>query len=193
MFTGIVSAVGEVVGAGSGRLAVEHAATARRMRIGGSVAVNGCCLTVVKKTGAVFFMDIVPETLRRTDLGSLTAGSRVNLELPLAADGLLDGHIVQGHVDATAAVILTTAVKSGREVTIEVPVSLRDFVVEKGSIAVDGVSLTVARVDEQGATFTVALIPHTLESTIAQGYKKGSMVNLEADIVARYVARNLRR
>ena len=193
MFTGIVSAVGTVVEAGSGRLAIENAETATRLKIGASVAVNGCCLTVVKKTGAVFFMDIVPETLRRTDLGSLTVSSQVNLELPLAADGLLDGHIVQGHVDATAAVILTTAVKSGREVTIEVPVSLRDFVVEKGSIAVDGVSLTVAGVDEQGATFTVALIPHTLESTIAQGYKKGSMVNLEADIVARYVARNLRR
>jgi riboflavin synthase len=193
MFTGIVSAVGSVVEAASGRLAVQHAATARRTRIGGSVAVNGCCLTVVRKTGAVFFMDIVPETHRRTNLGSLKEGSQVNLERPLAADGLLDGHIVQGHIDATAAVITTTAAKSGREVAIELPTSLRAFIVEKGSIAVDGVSLTIAGVDQQGASFTVALIPHTLESTIAQDYKKGSVVNLEADIVARYVARNLRR
>lgn len=193
MFTGIVSAVGQVVAAGSGHLAIEHAATARRMRIGASVAVNGCCLTVVKKRGAEFSMELVPETVRRTNLGALTVGSQVNLELPLAADGLLDGHIVQGHIDATAAVLRATHEKLGREVTIELPAGLRDFVVEKGSIAVDGVSLTVAVVDEQRATFTVALIPHTLEQTIAHGYKEGSMVNLEADIVARYVARNLRR
>jgi len=193
MFTGIVSAVGKVVEVSSGRLAIEHATIARRMKVGASVAVNGCCLTVVKKTSAKFSMDLVPETLRRTNLGSLTIGSLVNLERPLAADGLLDGHLVQGHVDATAAVVRVTRAKSGREVTIDLPASLRTFVVEKGSIAVDGVSLTVAGVDGRGAAFTVALIPHTLESTIAQQYKQGSIVNVEADIVARYVARNLRR
>jgi riboflavin synthase len=193
MFTGIVSAVGNVVDAGSGRLGIEHAQTARRLKIGASVAVNGCCLTVVEKAGASFFMDVVPETLRRTDLGSLRPGSQVNLELPLGANGLLDGHLVQGHIDATAAVVHVAPVEAGRELTIELPAHLRDFVVEKGSIAVDGVSLTVAGLDEKAATFTVALIPHTLASTIAEGYKKGSLVNLEADIVARYVARNLRR
>ena len=193
MFTGIVSAVGTVVEAGSGRLAIENAETATRLKIGASVAVNGCCLTVVKKAGATFVMDVVPETLRRTALGSLTHGSRVNLELPLAADGLLDGHLVQGHIDATGKVVRVVSAAAGREVTIEFPTDLRDFVVEKGSIAVDGISMTVAGVDDRAATFTVALIPHTLAVTIAGEYREGTMVNLEADIVARYVARNLRR
>ena len=193
MFTGIVSAVGTVVEAGSGRLAIENAETATRLKIGASVAVNGCCLTVVKRAGATFVMDVVPETLRRTALGSLTHGSRVNLELPLAADGLLDGHLVQGHIDATGKVVRVVSAAAGREVTIEFPADLRDFMVEKGSIAVDGISLTVAGVDDQAATFTVALIPHTLAATIAGEYTEGTIVNLEADIVARYVARNLRR
>ncbi|MDQ6877150.1 MAG: riboflavin synthase [Candidatus Dormibacteraeota bacterium] len=193
MFTGIVSAVGEVVEAGSGRLGVRHPATARHMKIGASVAVNGCCLTVVERVGGTFFMQVVPETLRRTDLGSLTVGSRVNLELPLSATGLLDGHLVQGHIDSVSAVSGVVDVAAGREVVIGLPEQLRDLVVEKGSIAVDGVSLTVAALDEDEGSFTVALIPHTLASTIAGDYKKGSVVNLEADIVARYVARNLRR
>jgi riboflavin synthase len=193
MFTGIVSALGNVVEAGAGRLGIEHAGTARRLNIGASVAVNGCCLTVVERVDAAFFMDVVPETLRRTDLGSLRVGSRVNIELPLGASDLLDGHLVQGHIDATATVRQVAEAAAGREVTIGLPDELRDFVVEKGSIAVDGVSLTVARLDDEAATFTVALIPHTLASTIAEDYKTGSVVNLEADIVARYVARNLRR
>ena len=193
MFTGIVSAIGTVIEAGSGRLVIHNAETAKRLSIGASVAVNGCCLTVVQKTGAKFSMDVVPETLRRTALGSLTPGARVNLELPLAADGLLDGHLVQGHIDATGTVVRVAAATAGREVTFELPADLRDFIVEKGSIAVDGVSLTVAAVDDQEGSFTVALIPHTLAVTIAGEYKEGTLVNLEADIVARYVARNLHR
>jgi len=193
MFTGIVSSIGTVLEAGSGRLAIESAETAKRLRIGASVAVNGCCLTVVKKTGAKFSMDVVPETLRRTALGALTPGARVNLELPLAADGLLDGHLVQGHIDATGTVVRVDATVAGREVTFELPADLRDFIVEKGSIAIDGVSLTVAAVDDREGSFMVALIPHTLAVTIAGEYKEGTLVNLEADIVARYVARNLRR
>ena len=193
MFTGIVSAVGTVVEAGSGGLAIEHAQTARRLKVGASVAVNGCCLTVVKKTGARFSMDVVPETLRRTALGSLKAGGRVNLELPLAIDGLLDGHLVQGHIDATTTVTQVVGVTAGREVSFELPDDLRDFIVEKGSIAVDGISLTVAAVDDAAPSFTVALIPHTLAATVAGEYAQGTVVNLEADIVARYVARRLRR
>ena len=193
MFTGIVSAVGNVVEAGAGRLGIEHAATAKRLNIGASVAVNGCCLTVVERVDAAFFMDVVPETLRRTDLGSLMVGSRVNIELPLGAGDLLDGHLVQGHIDATATVRRVAQATAGREVTIQLPEELRDFVVQKGSIAVDGVSLTMASLDDEAAAFTVALIPHTLASTIAEDYEKGSVVNLEADIVGRYVARNLRR
>ena len=193
MFTGIVSAVSKVVDAERGRLAIDHAAIARRLKIGASVAVNGCCLTVVKKRGPVFYMDVVPETLRRTNLGALKKGQEVNLELPVTAAATLDGHLVQGHVDATATVKRVDKVASGREVTIELPTALSRFVAAKGSIAVDGVSLTVAAVDQPPGTFKVALIPHTLEMTIANDYKPGSMVNLEADIVARYVARNLRR
>ena len=193
MFTGIVSAVGTVVQTGAGRLVITDAITAKRLKIGASVAVNGCCLTVVGRDGTTFAMDVVPETLRRTVLGSLTHGSKVNLELPLAADGLLDGHIVQGHVDATTSVVRMVGAAAGREVTFQAPAHLRDFIVEKGSIAVDGVSLTVASVDDLAATFTVAMIPHTLAVTIAGEYQEGTAVNIEADIVARYVARNLRR
>jgi riboflavin synthase len=193
MFTGIVSAIGMVVQVGAGTLVIDNPATAKRLKIGASVAVNGCCLTVVKKVDAKFSMDVVPETRRRTALGSLKRGSQVNLELPLAADGLLDGHLVQGHIDATGTVIRVARAATGREVTVEMPADLRDFVVQKGSIAVDGVSLTIAALDDQARTFTVALIPHTLAATIAGEYRKGSRVNLEADIVARYVARNLRR
>jgi riboflavin synthase len=193
MFTGIVSAVAKVVVADANRLGIDHAWVARRLKIGGSVAVNGCCLTVVKKSGPVFFADVVPETLRRTNLGALVVGAEVNLELPLSATSLLDGHLVQGHVDATATVRTVERASSGREVTVELPAAVSRFVAAKGSIAVDGVSLTVAAVDKPAGTFRVALIPHTLEVTIAGGYKRGSIVNLEADLVARYVARNLHR
>jgi len=193
MFTGIISAVGAVAEAGQTRIGIDHSATARRLKRGSSVAVNGCCLTVVRRTGGIFFADVVPETLRRTNLGALRVGSRVNLELPTAASGLLDGHLVQGHVDARAAVQRVAAVAAGKEIEIELPRELYQFVAEKGSIAVDGASLTVAGIDDKSGTFSVALIPHTLKATIAGSYKPGSIVNLEIDIVARYVARNLRR
>jgi riboflavin synthase len=191
MFTGIVSAVAKVAVADARRIGIDHASVARRLKIGGSIAVNGCCLTVVKKSGSVFFADVVPETLRRTNLGAMRKGAEVNLELPLSATSLLDGHLVQGHVDATGAVRSVERASSGREVTIELPAAVSKFVAVKGSIAVDGVSLTVAAVDKPSGTFKVALIPHTLEVTIARSYKRGSIVNLEADVVARYVARNL--
>src|SRR4051794_2734540 len=193
MFTGIVSATSKVVTAERNRLAVDHAWIAKHLKVGASVAVNGCCLTVVKKRGPVFYCDVVPETLRRTNLGDLKIGSEVNLELPVTASGLLDGHIVQGHVDATAEVRSVQTVAAGKEVTIELPTGLARFVAVKGSIAVDGISLTVAGVDTPPGTFKVALIPHTLETTIAGRYKRGARVNLEVDVIARYVARNLRR
>lgn len=193
MFTGIVSAVAKVVEADGKRLGIDHAGVARHLKLGGSVAVNGCCLTIVKKRGSVFFADVVPETLRRTNLGALRPGTEVNLELPLGAGSTLDGHLVQGHVDATAIVKSVRRAASGREISIELPATLSRFVAVKGSIAVDGVSLTVATVDKPPGTFGLALIPHTLEMTIAGRYQAGSVVNLEADIIARYVARNLRR
>jgi riboflavin synthase len=193
MFTGIVSAVAKVVEADGKRLGIDHAGVARHLKVGGSIAVNGCCLTVIKKKGTVFFADVVPETLRLTNLGALRPGAVVNLELPLGTSSALDGHLVQGHVDARAVVKSVKSVASGREVIVELPAPISRFVAIKGSIAVDGVSLTVASVDKPRGTFGVALIPHTLAVTIAGAYKKGSVVNLEADVVARYVARNLRR
>jgi riboflavin synthase len=193
MFTGIVSAVSNVVVADANRLGIDDGRIARHLKIGGSIAVNGCCLTVVKKCGPVFFADVVPETFRRTNLGALGVGSAVNLELPLISTSTLDGHLVQGHVDTTARVRTIEEASSGRELTIELPASIARFVAIKGSIAVDGVSLTVAAVDKPAGTFRVALIPHTLEMTIAGSYERRSVVNLEADVVARYVARHLRR
>src|SRR3984893_10624901 len=142
MFTGIVSAVAKVVAADGDRVGIDHAWIARQLKIGASVAVNGCCLTRVKKKGPVFFADVVPETLRRTNLGAFRPGVEVNLELPLGASSTLDGHLVQAHVDATATVRSVRHVASGREVTIELPTALSRFVAIKGSIAVDGVSLT---------------------------------------------------
>src|SRR4051812_38715966 len=140
MFTGIVSATSKVVSSERGRIGIDHAWVARHLKIGGSVAVNGCCLTVVKKRGPVFYADVVPETLRRTNIGALKADSEVNLELPLSASSLLDGHLVQGHVDTTAVIRKVETGKSGHEVVIELPAALTRFVAVKGSIAVDGVS-----------------------------------------------------
>ena len=193
MFSGIVSAVAKVVEAGGGRMSIDHARIARHLKVGGSVAVNGCCLTVVKKRGPVFFADVVPETLRHTNLGGLKAGQQVNLELPLTATSSLDGHLVQGHIDATAKIVSVTEVTAGREIVIKLPTALSRFVATKGSIAVDGVSLTVAVVDKPAGTFKIAFIPRTLQATIAGRYRRGSVVNLEVDVLARYVARNLRR
>jgi len=189
MFTGIVSAVGTVISAEPHRLGIRSPETTRHLRPGSSVAVNGCCLTVVKKSAGTFFADVVPETLRRTNLGSVRHGSRVNLEVPLAAGAPIDGHLVQGHVDATARVRRVVKVASGSELEIDLPAGLKPFVVEKGSIAVDGMSLTVAAVGRGSTKFRIALIPHTLAVTIAGEYGPGVLVNLEADVVARYVAR----
>lgn len=192
MFTGIVSGIGRVTAARPGRLAVEHAPTAGRAALGDSVAVNGVCLTVVEVRGPFFEAEVVPETLRRTNLGGLNPGDRVNLESPLKLDGGLDGHLVQGHVDATAEVRAVHEADLGREVAIELPAALAGYVAEKGSIAVDGVSLTVARTDDDAGTFTVAFIPHTLANTVAGGYRPGVRVNLEVDVVARYIERLVR-
>lgn len=191
MFTGIVSGKGCVLVAGGGRLGVEHAGVARQLAIGGSVAVNGCCLTAVELEEDYFYAEVVPETLSRTNLGRLKEGDLVNLELPLKLDQGLDGHLVQGHVDATAAVGAVVEKDLGREVTIELPGPLAALVAEKGSIAVDGTSLTVASVEAGGLSFTVALVPHTIQHTVAGLYRPGAIVNLEVDVVARYVERLL--
>lgn len=189
MFTGIVTSLGSVVEWRPGRLGITSPGFDRGLGIGASVAVNGVCLTVVELEGETFFCDVVPETIARTNLGRLGAGDRVNLEPSLRIDQGLDGHLVQGHVDGTAEVLSVTPVELGREVRVELPPALAPYVAEKGSIAVDGTSLTVTTVDDR--SFGIAFIPHTLDVTIAGGYLPRSLVNLEVDVVARYTARLL--
>jgi riboflavin synthase len=192
MFTGIVSALGRVGAQRPGQIAVEAPEIVAKAEIGGSIAVNGVCLTIVELNGTRFQADVVPETLERTNLGRLKVGAEVNLEPALPLGGPLDGHLVQGHVDATATVEEVREVSLGRELAIALPRELARYVAEKGSIAVDGTSLTVTGVDDARARFTIALIPHTLENTIAGGYRPGSLVNLEVDLVARYLERLVR-
>jgi riboflavin synthase len=193
MFTGIVEGTGTVAalavaaGGGGARLEVEAPFLAGELRLGESVAVNGCCLTVAEPTPAGFAADLVAETLRRTALGGLAAGDAVNLERPMALGGRLGGHLVQGHVDGVARVLERTPVGDGEEVRVELPPDLERYVVEKGSIAVDGVSLTVAGVGP--GWFAVALVPHTLEVTTLGRRRPGDPVQLEVDVVAKYVER----
>ena len=191
MFTGIITEQGRIESTraepGGGIRAVIHApATARGLVVGGSIAVDGVCLTAVDVRPEGFAVQVVPETLRRTTIGKLGKGRMVNLERPLTAAAELGGHFVQGHVDACAQV--AGLKKTGKEVILEVrlPASIKGLIVEKGSIAVDGVSLTVASVAE--GTFSVALIPHTLEVTTLGERSPGDAVNLEGDILAKYVA-----
>jgi riboflavin synthase len=193
MFTGIVEGLGEVVAltvapdGGGARLEVQAWWLADALRTGESVAVNGCCLTVAEPTAAGFAADLVAETLRRTALGGLAPGATVNLERPIALGGRLGGHLVQGHVDGVARVLDRTPVGDGEEVRVELPAELERYVVEKGSIAVDGVSLTVAATGP--GWFAVALVPHTLEVTTLGGRGPGDPVQLEVDVVAKYVER----
>jgi riboflavin synthase len=192
VFSGIVSELGEVlveVGLQGGRLQVAAHGLPADLRIGESVAVSGTCLTVVEMAGGGFSADVMPETARRTTLGSLRSGDPVNLEPSLAFGERVGGHLVSGHVDAVGTVIETHPEGGARWVTIALPGALARYTVEKGSIAVDGISLTV--VDAGRDRFTVSLIPHTLASTTAQHWRAGSTVNLEADMAAKYVQRGL--
>ena len=193
MFTGIVEGTGTVAALavagddGGARLEVEAPWLAGDLRLGESVAVNGCCVTVAETTAGGFAADLVAETLRRTALGGLATGARVNLERPRALGGRLGGHLVQGHVDGVAKVLDRTPVGEGEEVRVELPPDLERYVVEKGSVAVDGVSLTVAGVGP--GWFAVALVPHTLEVTTLGRRRPGDLVQLEVDVVAKYVER----
>lgn len=192
MFSGIVSRVGTVERIGSaagGLLLAIRSGFDTDPDPGASVAVNGVCLTVERVAGGVFEATAVPETVSRTTLGALTAGARVNLERALRVGDELGGHWVQGHVDAVGIVASVAREKEGVRVAIETPEALRRFVAMKGSIAVDGVSLTVAGWTSHA--FEVALIPYTLEHTIASDYRKGTRVNLEADLIVRYLERLL--
>ncbi|MFF9076423.1 riboflavin synthase [Streptomyces sp. NPDC014872] len=193
MFTGIVEELGEVT-------AVEKLGDASRFRLrgllvtegakhGDSIAVNGVCLTVVDLGDGEFTADVMAETLNRSGLGALEAGSRVNLERPMAVGGRLGGHIVQGHVDGTGRIVERTASEHWEIVKISLPAHLTRYVVEKGSITVDGISLTV--VDAGPDYFTISLIPTTLALTTLGIKEPGDPVNLEVDVIAKYVERLL--
>jgi riboflavin synthase len=188
VFTGIIEELGEVVAleprGDSAVLAVRASTVASH---GASVAVNGVCLTVVGADSGTLSFDVMAETLKRSVVGALRAGERVNLERAVRADGRLDGHIVQGHVDGTGVVVSRTPGDAWDAVRFGLPPELSRYVAEKGSIAVDGVSLTVTAVGDDW--FEVGLIPETLRATTLGAKQPGDPVNLEVDVLAKYVAR----
>jgi riboflavin synthase len=192
VFTGIIEELGEVVAleprGDSAVLAVRASTVAPH---GASVAVNGVCLTVVGAAGGELHFDVMAETLKRSVVGALRAGERVNLERAVRADGRLDGHIVQGHVDGTGVVVSRTPGDAWDAVRFGMPPELSRYVAEKGSIAVDGVSLTVTAVGDDW--FEVGLIPETLRATTLGAKQPGDPVNLEVDVLAKYVARLVSR
>ena len=190
MFTGLVADTGTIRAIHDGRLEVETALGAH-LAEGDSVAVNGVCLTAVEPHTDGFAADVMPETLRRSSLGPLEPGAKVNLELPLRAGDRMGGHVVQGHVDGTGDVSKVRKEGNSRVVRIAAPADLLRYVVEKGSIAVDGVSLTVSAVDDDW--FEVSLIPETLERTTLGGAEAGKTVNLEVDVLAKYVEKLMSR
>jgi riboflavin synthase len=187
MFTGIVRELGTVDAFDGSRLVVAASETTASAAVGDSVAVAGVCLTVVERDDGRLAFDVVPETLARTALGRLEPGSSVNLEPSLRVGDPLGGHVVQGHVDAVGRVRSVATEGEGSRVWVDAPESVVRYCIEKGSIAVDGVSLTVAAFDDDG--FEVALIPHTLAVTTLGGLEPGDEVNLEADVLGKVVER----
>ena len=186
MFTGIVEEVGRVEKLEEGgRLTVRAGRVMEGMRLGDSMAVNGACLTVVDFQAQRFAVELAPETLRRTSLGELESGHPVNLERPLAVSDRLGGHIVQGHVDATGRITSRRPEGDSVIVRVRVPKRLMPYIVEKGFIAVDGISLTVVK--RYPSSFTLSVIPYTLDNTNLKDKVGGSRVNLEVDILAKYV------
>jgi riboflavin synthase len=195
VFTGIVREVGRVASVSGGddgvALVLEAPRTARGVEVGGSVSVDGVCLTAERVDGDRLTFHAVPETLRRSSLGRLQAGSRVNVEPALRAGDALGGHYVQGHVDGVGQIRAVEREGEGLRVVVTTPGELLRYCVEKGSIAVEGVSLTVAELDDEG--FAVALIPHTLAETTLGELEPGRSVNLEVDVLAKYVERLVTR
>lgn len=185
MFTGIVDEVGRVLSASSKRLAITASKVLDRMENGDSIAVNGACLTVTNFDDTSFTVDIMPETLKRTNLGLLRAGDVVNLERALTLDGLLGGHLVQGHIDAVGKIASVVEDNGATIIKIEAPPEVMDYIVEKAFIAVDGVSLTVMGMRKD--TFEASVVDYTLKNTTLGSRQAGDTVNLEADIIAKYV------
>lgn len=191
MFTGLVEEVGTVQrlqhGADGGRLTIGAQGVLEGTVLGDSMSVCGVCLTVVALGRLEFTVEFMPETFSRTTIGSMTEGTRVNLERSLALGDRLGGHLVMGHVDAVAEVVAVEQKGIAREVSFTLPGEILPYVVGKGSIAIDGVSLTVIRCDDRG--FVIGLVPHTVNNTTLRDVRTGTKMNVEADVIARYVRR----
>lgn len=193
MFTGIIEEVGVIrsikKGAQSAIITIEANTVMSDIHLGDSIAMNGVCLTVTSFDANSYNVDVMHETLRRTNLGELKSGSRVNLERAMAADGRFGGHIVAGHVDGTGTITSMTKDDNAIWIQIKTDTSVLKYIVEKGSITIDGISLTVASVDEKG--FAVSVIPHTGAHTTLLEKKPGATVNLETDMIGKYVEKLL--
>lgn len=194
MFTGIVEEVGDIVairrGAQSAVLTIRASKVLEGAKIGDSIAVNGICLTVTGLSDGAFTADVMHETLNRSSFAALRRGSRVNLERAMAADGRFGGHIVSGHVDGVGYITDIRRDDNAIWYTVKTAPVLLRYMIEKGSVTIDGVSLTVAAVTEQG--FSISAIPHTVAVTVLADYKEGDAVNLECDIIGKYVEKLLR-
>ena len=192
MFTGIIECLGKIEsisqGASSMTLSIQ-CSFARELALGESVAVNGVCLTVASKTESSFSADVTPESFRRTSLGKLSSGSPVNLERAMPMNGRFGGHIVSGHVDGTGTFSGVQKEENAMNVSVRVPLELGKFIIEKGSVAIDGISLTVAKVEYgRGVVFSVAVIPHTWQNTNLSSMQEGQGVNIECDVVGKYIS-----
>lgn len=186
MYTGLIEEIGRVrENTRAGRLSILAETVLKNMKVGDSISVNGACLTVTGFDGYSFTADVTPETLHRSTLGGFSQGELVNLERPLAADGRFGGHFVSGHVDGTGKIAGMYRNGNAVIIKIEAQPEILEFIVEKGSVAVDGISLTVAAVDDK--KFTVSVIPHTRAKTTLIMKKTGDKVNLETDIIGKYV------
>lgn len=195
MFTGIVEEIGVVRslvgGQSSTVLTVDAVTVLEQVRLGDSIAINGACLTVTGFSARSLTADVMPETLHKTNLGSLQTGDRVNLERALALGGRLGGHLVTGHVDGTGVITGLQSRGIATEIRVMLPPELQQFMVPQGSVALDGVSLTIAAIET--GTLMVGLIPHTKETTTLGGKRVGDLVNIETDLLGKYVSRLLQR
>lgn len=185
MFTGIIEETGTILSAGNGKICIAAQKVLDGTKIGDSIAVNGVCLTVTNIESLNFTADVMNETLSRSNLGSLKKGSQVNLERAMAADGRFGGHFVSGHIDGTGKILKMQNDGNAVWVYISAPRTILNLIIEKGSVAIDGISLTVAKVDEK--EFAVSVIPHTGEETTLLSKKAGDIVNLENDVIGKYV------
>ena len=195
MFTGLVEEIGIVnnisLQGNSGTIAIKASVVTEGTKVGDSIAVNGVCLTVTSLSDDGFTADVMAETVRRSSLGSLKSGDRCNLERAMAADGRFGGHIVSGHIDGTGRVAKVVREENAIWFTIEADKSLLGYIVEKGSVALDGISLTVAAVSN--TDFKVSIIPHTQEATTLYLRKPGDIINIETDVIGKYVAKMMGR